>query len=101
MPWVSETPQDRLAVQVGLEGFWDTVYDIGNKVSSVADSVKKAATVIKQVKAGNAVVTTQTGSTGTMIQVTPTTQGVVKSDMFKYLLYGGAALVAIMLLKRR
>jgi len=93
-PWPGMTKQDRLAVQVGLEGFWDTVYD-------VADTVKKGVDVVRQVKAGNATVITQTGSGGTQVQVVPTTQGVMQSDITKYALYGGLALVAFMLLKRR
>lgn len=100
-PWAGMTKQDRLAVQVGLEGFWDTVYDIGQKVGSVADTVKNAAYTVKQVKAGNATVITQTGAGGTDINVVPTAKGVMESDIGKYLLYGGLALVAIMLLKKR
>lgn len=93
-PWAGMTKQDRLAVQVGLEGFWDTVYD-------VADKVKQGVDVVRQVKAGNATVVTQTGSGGTSVRVIPTTQGVMQSDITKYALIGGVALIALLLLKRR
>lgn len=93
-PWAGMTKQDRLAVQVGLEGFWDTVYD-------VADTVKKGVEVVRQVKSGNATVVTQTGSGGTQVHVVPTAQGVVQSDIGKYALYGGLALAAFLLLRRR
>jgi hypothetical protein len=102
MSWTGMTPQDRLSQRVGLEGgFWDTVYDIGQKVGSVADTVSKAAQTIQQVRAGNATIITQTGSSGTKVGVVPTAQGVAQSDTGKYLLYGGMALIAIMLLRRK
>lgn len=93
-PWAGMTMQDRLAVQTGLEGFWDTVYN-------VADTVKKGVEVVRQVKQGNATVITQTGSGGTSVSVIPTGQGIVQADSTKYVLYGGLALVAILLLTKR
>mgnify|MGYP001615226209 CR=1 FL=1 len=93
-PWAGMTKQDRLAVQIGLEGFWDTVYN-------VADTIKQGVSGVRQVKAGNATVVTQTGSGGTSVSVIPTAQGVIQSDASKYVLYGGLALVAVLLLTRR
>jgi hypothetical protein len=97
-PWAGMTTQDRLAVQTGLEGFWDTVYN-------VADTVKKGVEVVRQVKAGNATVITQTGSGGTTVSVAPTPKGFApwfaQSDIGKSVIIGGVALVAVLLLTRR
>lgn len=84
-----------LGRQMGLAGFWDDVY-------KVASGVAAGAQAVQQVKSGNAtggVVFSQSGVTPFL---TPTPQGILgQNSTTKMLLLGGAALVAIMLLKRR
>lgn len=88
-----------LGRRIGLEGFWDDVYKVAGTVANVAGTVAS-------VKRGETTVVGSISQGGIRAVPIPTPQvpsllGGTGSNVMPLVLLGGAALLAVMLLRRR